>query len=168
VLALDRETPRVSAVSCAVTNGLSTLIACAIGFSITPCATAWIADRVGGAVHHLARDARILDCNVAVSEALPAIRFRRYADSKSDIAYAKLRTNWLLLAAEHKLSKSEPCPARGFRILDKTSQRRVGPDWPARQPTPIPGLQPNRAPSTRVTGSIAGFVSGAVSSTPIS
>jgi hypothetical protein len=36
VLALALETPRVSAVSWAVTNGLSTLIACAIGFSINP------------------------------------------------------------------------------------------------------------------------------------
>jgi len=29
----------------------------------------WEADFVGGAVHHFARDARIFDCNVAVSEA---------------------------------------------------------------------------------------------------
>ena len=33
-LALDLETPRASAVSSAVTNGLATLIACAINFSI--------------------------------------------------------------------------------------------------------------------------------------
>ncbi len=36
VLALDLETPRVSAVSWAVTNGLSTLIACAIDFTTNP------------------------------------------------------------------------------------------------------------------------------------